>query len=106
MKIYQPQSKNILTLMIVAVLATVGVVIDLLLIKDGGPKNDVNPYLSGLYPLMFGGLPLLLVSSFIFGIFSLGKEESTLGRYQAGMLLLIILIFGYLVSYLMFNNLD
>lgn len=106
MKIYQPQSKNILTLMIVAIFAVVGVSIDLAIANYGGPKGTVSPYLSALYPLMFAGMPLLLVSGFIFGIFALGREESTLGRYQAVTLLLFILIIGYLVSYITFNTMS
>ncbi|HSX42128.1 MAG TPA: hypothetical protein VLE93_02135 [Candidatus Saccharimonadales bacterium] len=106
MPIYKPQSKNIFTLSIVVGLALIGSILNVILDHaNATPFSGVaptNPYLAALYPIVFAGVPILLVSGFIFGIFTLGREENWLGRLQAIILLVFILVLAYLFSLLTF----
>jgi len=108
MKYYQPQSKNVSTLVIGVSLILLGYIVELILFQTGhGPNSlgqTVNPYLMALQPLVFAGVPILIVANFIFGIYALGREEKNIGRYQVATLMLLILVIGYLVSFLMFNH--
>lgn len=105
-KIYQPQSKNILTLSLVVGLALIGSIFNAVLDHANATPFSgaapANPYLAAFYPIIFAGVPILLVSGFIFGIFTLGREENRMGRLQAITLLVIILILAYLFSLMTF----
>lgn len=108
METIKPQSKNIYTLMWATAIATLGVIGVLILNKSGiqlysGPGVG-SPYVSALYPLLFAGTPVVMLSSFIFGLFSLGREETRTGRWQVGALMLILLILAYLFSFLAFTG--
>ncbi len=108
MKIYELKSKNVLTLAISVALSIIGLIGALILSRTGnhffdGMSGSNNPFVMGLFPVIFAGLPVLLVASFIYGLYSLGHEEKATSRYQVAGLLLIILIIGYLTSYLMFS---
>lgn len=106
MKIYTPQSKNILTITWAVALALLGVVIITILnqldihIYDG--PGSASPYFGALFPLLMVGVPVLLLTGFVFAIYSIGREESSLGKKQLGLLMLIILILAYLFSFTMF----
>ncbi len=108
MNIFTPQSKNILTLAWLVAFALLGTIIRTILKQVGYTILDdssvTNPFISALFPMIIAGVPITVIAGFIFGIFTLGREETKLGRGQAGALLIITLILGYLASFWMVNG--
>ena len=106
MKIYQPQSKNVATVTWAAGFALLGSII-LAIFKINGVKiyegpGQMNPYVGALSPLVQVGVPMLLLAGFIFSVYSIGREETLLGKYQLAATMLIILCLAYLYSFAMF----
>lgn len=109
METLRPQSKNVFTLMWATAIATLGVIVVLILNKTGhtlfmGPELSASPYLNALYPLLFAGIPVITLSGFIFGLFSLGREDTKTGRWQVGSLMTILVVLAYLFSFLGFTG--
>lgn len=105
MSIINPQSKNILTLIWLVAFALLGAILRTVLDQLGYrsfeyPYAD-NPFISALFPMIAAGVPITVIAGFIFGVFTLGREETKLGRLQAGSLLVVVLILAYLTSYWM-----
>lgn len=107
-KIYTPQSKNIMTVTWAVAFALIGTIIITVINRMGfhfyeGP-GSVSPYLGALYPLLMAGVPVLLLASFVFSVYGIAREETRFGKYQMGVLMLIILILAYLFSFMMFTG--
>lgn len=105
-KIYRPQSKNIVTVTWAVAFALVGVILISVFNQMGihiceGP-GSVSPFAVALFPLLMAGVPVLLMTGFIFAVYSIGREESIRGKYQLGVLILATLILAYLFSFNMF----
>src|SRR3989344_3120597 len=103
-KIYIPQSKNIMTVTWAVAFALIGTIIITVINKMGfhffeGPGTS-SPYLGALYPLLMAGVPVLLLASFVFSVYSIAREENRFGKYQLGVLMLVTLILAYLFSFL------
>lgn len=58
-----------------------------------------SPYLTALQPILFAGIPITLVASFIFGVFTATREDLPTARLQASILIFIILILAYVFSF-------
>lgn len=62
-----------------------------------------SPYLTALQPILFAGIPITLVASFIFGVFTATREDLPVARLQASILVLIVLILAYVFSFIVTN---
>lgn len=109
METFRPQSAAVRTVLTITAVALIGVIVNVILTKtqqtpwSGGYGYDMpNPYINALQPLLFAGLPILMLAGFIYGIFSVSREETRLGRIQLTGLLVIIVVLAYLQSFLMF----
>lgn len=108
MNMFTPQSKNVVTLTWLVAFALLGTIVRTFLDQAGYTSfeysSPVSPFVSALFPMIAAGVPITVIAGFIFGVFTIGREETRTGRSQAGALLVITLILGYLASFWMVNG--
>lgn len=102
MSIIKLESKNIRTLALFSAINFIGTALLIWFRKSDYfiyMPHEANPYILALKPLIYMALPLLVLVSFILGIFTISREENSIGRWQAVFLTLVTLIFAYIYSF-------
>ena len=110
MSIIKLESKNIRTLAVMTLVGSIGAALfswftNAGYLSQSFDKGSVaNPYIGAFQPILFFALPLLLLASFIFGIVSSAREESSTARWQAALLTVIVMVLGYIVSFMLISQ--
>jgi hypothetical protein len=108
MGIIKLQSKNIRSLALLTVINLVGIVLfvwfrkasDSLLYAGPYSTPSIDPYVAALHPLVYAGLPFLLLVSFVLGVIATSREDDSISRWQGAALTLITLVFAYIYSFM------
>lgn len=104
------ESKNVKTIALLTLISFLGTLLSVFLQKSGlstyyaYDQSPPNPYLMPIEPLLYIGVPLMLVISFVLGIFSIAREDSPSARNQAIILTLIVLVLAYTFTFSTFNR--
>lgn len=102
MSIIKLESKNIKTLALFSAVNFIGTAVLIWFRKSEYfiyMPHEVNPYVQALQPLIYIALPLVVLVTFILGVFAISREENPLSRWQAAFFTLATVIFAYIISF-------
>lgn len=107
MSIIKFESKNLKAIAVLTFMGFLGTVLMITLTRYYNAHSlspADNPYLMALQPLLFAGVPMMMLIAFIVAVFAVAREDSPTARFQAVSLMVILLILAYVFSFTLLNS--